>query len=61
MSQVAHRLCPPRARPVPLVLDQLWNRLTDEQRQQTLATLSSIVVRQLDAPRDEREVRDERS
>jgi hypothetical protein len=43
-----------------MVLDQLWNRLTDEQRQQTLATLSSIVVRQISAPRDEREVRDER-
>jgi hypothetical protein len=38
---------------------QLWSRLTDEQRQRTLLILSSIVVRQLDAPRDEQEVRDE--
>jgi hypothetical protein len=42
------------------VLEQLWSRLTDEQRQQTLTTLSGVVVRQLGAPRDEREVRDER-
>jgi hypothetical protein len=42
-----------------MVLDQLWNRLTHEQRQQTLATLSSVVVRQLGAPHDEREVHDE--
>ena len=52
-------LSPPRP-PVPLLLDQLWNRLTPEQRQQTLATLSSVVVRQLGAPRDEKEVRNER-
>jgi hypothetical protein len=43
-----------------LALDQLWNLLTDKQRQRTLATLSSIVLRQLDASRDEKEVRDER-
>ena len=36
-------------------------RLTDEQRQRTLLTLSSIVIRQLGAPRDEQEVRDEDS
>ena len=42
-------------------LDQLWSRLTDEQRQRTLVTLSGIVIRQLDAPRDDQEVRDERS
>src|SRR5262245_22054254 len=47
---------PPRP-PVPLVLEQLWSRLTDEQRQQTLTTLSVVVVRQLGAARDEREVR----
>jgi hypothetical protein len=35
--------------------------LTVEQRQRTLATLSGIVVRQLDALRDETEVRDEHS
>ena len=51
---------PPRPA-CPLGLDQLWNRLTDEQRQQTLATLSVVVVRQLDAPRDEPEVRNEQS
>jgi hypothetical protein len=51
---------PPRATIVrPSALDQLWNRLTDQQRQRTLVTLSSIVLRQLDAPRDDREVRDE--
>jgi hypothetical protein len=43
-----------------LVLDQLWSLLTDEQRQRTLTTLSSVVLRQFDAPRDEKEVRDER-
>jgi hypothetical protein len=41
------------------VRDQPWDRLTDEQRRRALATLSSIVVRQLGTPRDEREVRDE--
>jgi predicted Fe-S protein YdhL (DUF1289 family) len=43
-----------------LAIDQLWTLLTDEQRQRILATLSSIVLRQLDAPRDEKEVSDER-
>jgi hypothetical protein len=42
------------------MLEQLWSRLTDEQRQQTLTTLSSVVVRQLSAARDEQEVGDER-
>jgi hypothetical protein len=42
------------------VLEQLWSRLTDEQRQQTLTTLSGVVVRQLGTSRDEREVPDER-
>jgi hypothetical protein len=52
---------PPRPSVVgPLALDQLWSLLTDEQRQRTLTTLSGIVLRQLDAPRDGREVRDER-
>ena len=37
------------------------NLLTDEQRQRTLVTLSGIVVRQLDAPRDDGEVRDAHS
>jgi len=54
-----HRYPPPRP-PVPLVVEQLWSRLTDEQRQQTLTTLSGVVVRQLGAARDEREVPDER-
>jgi hypothetical protein len=40
-------------------LDHLWARLTDEQRQRTLLTLASIVIRHLGAPRDEQEVRDE--
>lgn len=44
-----------------MVASQLWKLLTDEQRQRTLVTLSSIVMRQLDAPRDEQEVRDELS
>jgi hypothetical protein len=42
-----------------LALDQLWSLLTDEQRQRTLTTLSGIVLRQLDAPRSDTEVRDE--
>jgi hypothetical protein len=54
-----HHYPPPRP-PVPLVLEQLWSRLTSEQRQQTLMTLSGVVVRQLGAARDEQEVRDER-
>ena len=45
----------------PVSLDQLWSRLTEDQRQQTLATLSGIVVRQLVVPFDEREVHHERS
>ena len=53
---------PPRTTIVrPSALDQLWDRLTDEQRRRTLVTLSSIVIRLLDAPRDEPEVRDEPS
>ena len=53
---------PPRASVIgPSRLDQLWSRLTDEQRQRTLVTLSGIVVRQLDAPRDGGEVRDAHS
>jgi hypothetical protein len=45
----------------PSPLDQLWNRLTDQQRQRTLVALSSIVVRQLDAAPNDQEVRDELS
>jgi hypothetical protein len=45
----------------PSAIDHLWSLLTDEQRQRTLVTLSGIVLRQLDAPRDGREGRDERS
>jgi hypothetical protein len=44
-----------------LAIDHLWGLLTDEQRQRTLVTLSGIVLRQLDAPRDDPEVRDEHS
>ena len=58
MPQPATAVVPP-APPAPLVRDQPWDRLTDEQRQRALAALSRIVVRQLGAPRDEREVRDE--
>jgi hypothetical protein len=39
----------------------LWSQLTDVQRQQTLATLSGIVARQLVAPLVEQEVPNERS
>jgi hypothetical protein len=42
-------------------LVQLWTLLTDEQRQRTLVTLSGIVLRHLDAHRDDQEVRNERS
>jgi hypothetical protein len=45
----------------PATLDQLWRLLTEEQRQRTLVTLCSIVARQFDAPRDDGEVRNERS
>jgi hypothetical protein len=44
-----------------MALVQLWSQLTDEQRQRTLVTLSAIVLRQLDAPCDNREVRNELS
>jgi hypothetical protein len=44
-----------------LAIDHLWSLLTDEQRQRTLVTLSGIVLRQLDAPRHDPEVRDELS
>ena len=59
MSAAATTIIPPPRPPVPLVLEQLWSRLTNEQRQQTLTTLSGVVVRQLGAARDEQEVRDE--
>ena len=60
---MCHSHCsPPRVSLVgPSTLDRLWSLLTDEQRQRTLVTLSGIVVRQLDAPRDDKEVRDGRS
>ena len=54
-------LPPRRQRLGSQALDQLWNLLTSDQRQRTLTTLSSIVVRLLDAPRNEKEVRDEHS
>jgi hypothetical protein len=44
-----------------LGINHLWSLLTGEQRQRTLVTLSGIVLRQLAAPRDEQEVRDDRS
>jgi hypothetical protein len=53
---------PPRLSTVKaLAADQLWSLLTDEQRQRTLVTLSGIVLRQIDVPRDDLEVRDELS
>jgi hypothetical protein len=45
----------------PLVVDHLWSLLTDEQRQRALVTLSGIVLRQIDVPREDLEVRDELS
>jgi hypothetical protein len=56
-----YRRHPPPRPPIQLPLDQLWNLISDDQRQRTLVTLTSIVLRQLDVPRDEREVRNERS
>ncbi|HEY1599421.1 MAG TPA: hypothetical protein VGG64_07450 [Pirellulales bacterium] len=51
------RRSPPRPpADVPAAPDPLWRLLTDEQRRQTLSTLSRIVLRQLDAPRNESEV-----
>jgi hypothetical protein len=44
-----------------LPTDQLWHLLTDEQRQRTLITLTGVVLRQLDAPLNAQEVRDELS
>ena len=44
-----------------MAADQLWSLLTDEQRRRTLVTLSGIVLRQIDVPRDDLEVRDELS
>ena len=54
----------PRSPPRPSTVrtsahNHLWSLLTDEQRQQTVATLSGIVLRQLDAPPSDEEVRDE--
>jgi hypothetical protein len=40
-------------------LSRLWSMLTDEQRQRAILTLSGIVLRQLGAHPEEREVRDE--
>ena len=58
-----HSPCsPPRTSVIRrLAIDQLWSLLTDDQRQRTLLILSGIVLRQLDAPRDDEEVRDDRS
>ena len=39
MSPIATVFVPPPRPPVPLILEQLWTRLTHEERQQTLATL----------------------
>ena len=62
MSRGTTVIAPPRPPVVGRVeLVQLWSQLTDEQRQRTLVTLSGIVLRQLDAPRKDQEVRDELS
>ena len=62
MSRNGSILAPPRLSNVsPSAIGRLWSLLTDEQRQRTLLTLSGIVIRQLDAPRNEPEVRDDRS
>jgi hypothetical protein len=62
VTRIYSRRSPPRPSIAgTMVPSQLWNLLTDEQRQRTLVTLSSIVVRQLDAPLNGQEVRDERS
>ena len=53
---------PPRLVPRRTIrLEQLWNLLTERQRQQTLVILSAIVARQMDVLLDGQEVRDERS
>lgn len=57
----SHRSPPRQVLRETVGLDQLWNLLTDPQRQRTLVVLSGIVVRQVDAPLDESEVPDERS
>ena len=54
-----HRSPPRRISALSPQLNCLWDLLTDEQRQRALLTLSGIVLRQLDAPRDEEEVRDD--
>jgi hypothetical protein len=57
----SHR-SPPRTFNVrSLAPSQLWSLLTDEQRQRTLVTLTDVVLRQLDAPHNVKEVRDELS
>jgi hypothetical protein len=60
-SHRTHRSPPHLSVVKPAALDQLWSLLTDEQRQRTLITLCGIVLRQLDAPHDDPEVRDDRS
>ena len=57
-----HRQCshPRAAIAKRLRIDQLWDLLTHEQRAKTLLALTAVVVRQLDVPPVEQEVRDER-
>jgi hypothetical protein len=60
VTRIFNRRSPPRPSIVrPTTLNQFWSQLTDEQRQRTVATLSGIVLRQLDALRSDEEVRDE--
>ena len=60
--RIFSRRSPPRPSIGPtMAFSHFWSQLTDEQRQRTLATLSGIVLRHLDALRSDEEVRDERS
>ncbi|HMO34734.1 MAG TPA: hypothetical protein PKA06_01700 [Gemmatales bacterium] len=59
-ARICLRRSPPRPS-IPTVPDHLWNLITPEQRQRTLATLSSVLLRHLDVLRDEKGVRDESS
>lgn len=61
-TQTHHHRSPPRPteaerdRP-----DPIWQSLTDELRQKIFLTLTRILLKQLDAPPDEKEVRNEQS
>jgi hypothetical protein len=46
----------PSKPPAVVYLDQLWKALSDEDRRQTLTTLSQIVAKQLQPPPEAKEV-----